>query len=78
MKYSDNFVLGAYELTFNKKSAYLYRAISFIEGFFIRKATWVELMKKYLEVGECLRRNILLNYLLKIRIKLNVHKERAM
>ena len=78
IKYTDQFVLGAYELTFNKKSAYLYRATSFIDGFFVRKGNWINLIQEYPNVGNCLKRNILLNYLLRVRIKINVHRERAM
>ena len=35
-------------------------------------------MDEFSVVGKCLRRNILLNYLLRVRIKINVHRERAM
>jgi hypothetical protein len=78
IKYTDNFVIGAYDLTFNKKSMFIYRAMTYIEGYFIRKDIWMGLIDEYLAVGICIKRNILLNYLLKIRIKINVHKERAM
>jgi hypothetical protein len=37
IKYSDNFVIGAYDLTFNKRSMFIWRAVSYIEGYFIRK-----------------------------------------
>jgi hypothetical protein len=78
IKYTDNFVLGAYDLTFNKKSMFIYKAVSYIEGYFIRKEIWMDLINEYESIGLCIKRNILLNYLLKIRIKINVHKERAM
>ena len=78
IKYTDNFVIGAYDLTFNKRSMFIYRSMSYIEGYFIRKQDWMELINDYSSIGLCIKRNILLNYLLKVRIKINVHKERAM
>ena len=37
LKLYNYFILGAYFLTFNKKSNYIYRANSNVTGFFIRK-----------------------------------------
>lgn len=38
----------------------------------------MELINDYSTVGLCIKRNILLTYLLNVRVKINVHKERAM
>ena len=57
---------------------FIYKAMTYIEGYFIRKEVWMDLINEYPTIGLCIKRNILLNYLLKVRIKINVHKERAM
>ena len=38
----------------------------------------MDLINENKTIGLCIKRNILLTYLLKVRIKINVHKERAM
>ena len=47
IKYTDSFVLGAYEMTFNKKSMFIYRSMSYIEGLFVRKEVWMDLINEY-------------------------------
>ena len=78
IKYSDSIVIGAYECMYNKRSAFIYTALTEIEGFFIRKRKWEEFVLQYEQVSVCLRRNILLDYLMNIRIKVVVNKKKAM
>ena len=74
----DYIVIGAYECMFDKRSAFIYTALTEIEGFFIRKRKWEEFILQYDQISVCLRRNILLDYLMNIRIKVVVNKRKAM
>ena len=62
---------------FNKRSAYIYTALTNIEGLFIRKQRWDELIKDHDTLANYLKRNILLDYLINIRIKVNVNKKKS-
>lgn len=37
----DNSIIGAYGLTFNQRSAYTYKTLTFCQGHFIRKFNWI-------------------------------------
>lgn len=77
IKYLEAVVIGAYECIFNKRSAFIYTALTDIEGFFIRKRVWEELIEEFDHLSLCLKRNILLDYLMNIRIKVEVNKKKA-
>ena len=77
IKYDDNAVIGAYECMFNKRSAFIYTALTEIEGLFIRKSILNELREDFDHISFCFRRNILLEYLMNIRIKVVVNKKKA-
>lgn len=47
IKYTDCVVIGAYECTFNKRSSFIYTTLTNIEGLFIRKQKWSEMMTEY-------------------------------
>ena len=47
IKYMDSVVIGAYECMYNKRSAFIYTALTEIEGFFIRKRKWEEFILQY-------------------------------
>lgn len=51
IKYNDSFVIGAYECTFNKRSVFIYKANTIIEGLFIRKCKWNQLMLEFNDVS---------------------------
>ena len=54
VKYSDNIVIGAYGITFNMRAPFIYTCLSNIEGFFIRKINWVELINKHTAIAKIL------------------------
>ena len=37
-------VIGAYAVTFNKRSLFIYKTISEIRGYFIRRTNWVRII----------------------------------
>jgi hypothetical protein len=39
--YHDKIVIGAYGITFNQRAAFIYAALTPIEGYFIRKTNWI-------------------------------------
>lgn len=73
----ESIVIGAYECMFNKRSAFIYTCLTEIEGLFIRKCVWEELDEQFESLMHCLKRNILLDYLMNIRIKVQVNKKKA-
>lgn len=46
MQFKDRGIIGAYEVTYSKKSEFIYTAFSYIEGFFIRVRNWVEIISE--------------------------------
>lgn len=42
----DRAIIGAHDTTFNKKSQFVYSTLSRIEGFFIRKENWLEILRE--------------------------------
>ena len=40
----QHFMIGAYGITFNKNSHYIYKVTNNCEGFFVRRSKWLELM----------------------------------
>jgi hypothetical protein len=47
MKLTGPFTLGAYQMTFNKKSEYIYTALTHINGFFVRRRSMIKIMMKF-------------------------------
>lgn len=77
IKYSDCVVIGAYECQFNKRSSFIYTSLTVIEGFFVRKHRWEELMEDSHDIAMRIKRNLLQDYLLNIRLKVVVQKNKA-
>ena len=42
----DKAIIGAHDVTFNKKSQFVYSTLSRIEGFFIRRENWLEILRE--------------------------------
>ena len=75
-KFENNCVVGAYGLTFNQRAAYNYKAISSCKGYFIRKNLWLELLENNPEIAVGLKHQILLDYLMNVRAKVEVKKKK--
>lgn len=77
IKYSDSIIIGAYEVMFNEKSSFIYTAMTNVEGFFIRKFKWDTLRQDHEEISNYIKRNILMDYMINIRLKVIVNKKKA-
>lgn len=60
-------LIGAHDVTFSKKSQFIYTALSDIEGFFIRKQNWLEILKENLDIAGSVIFKIELNYVRDIK-----------
>lgn len=78
VKYTNNIVIGAFGITFNMRAAFVYTCISQIEGFFIRKLNWLTMISRHSSIAKILKKNVLINYLTKIRGKVMISKRKAM
>ena len=54
-----------------------YSTLSYVRGFFIRKANWIDILKSNPEIVGILKKNILLEYLIKLKLKVELAKKRA-
>jgi hypothetical protein len=75
IKFRNHKVLEAYGATFNKRSAFIYKAHTVCEGFFIRKSNWIIILQNHIELGYDLKKRIIDDYEFNIRNKINVAKK---
>lgn len=77
LKYKNSCMIGAFELTFNQKSEFVFTALTDCTGFFIRREKWYELLTEHKDVSASLISNILYRYLLDVHFKCNEVKSQA-
>ena len=77
LQFTDKCVIGAYEITFNKKSNFVYTALTYVFGYFIRKANWYDALEIDTNIRNVMKKNILLEFITKIRSKVSVNKKKA-
>lgn len=77
IQFNDKCVIGAYGITFNKRAAFIYTALTHVEGFFIRKQEWLDILQISPEIAFVIKKNVLMDYLCKIRLKVMVNKRKA-
>ena len=77
LQFQDKVVIGAYEITFNKKSNFNYTALSHVSGYFIRKSNWYDALSQNDNIMNVMKKNILLDFITKIRVKVSVNKKKA-
>lgn len=76
IRYKDRCVVGGFGSTFNQRASYIYTAVTSVEGYFIRKYRWRNILNEYSEIAYLVRQNILLDYLVNIRSKVNCAKRK--
>ena len=69
--YKNNCVIGAYEGVFYQRFSYLYSALTDVSGYFIRKEAFLELLDEAPEIARPFKRNLLMKYILKIKVKMS-------
>lgn len=77
LKKENNFQVGAFGVTFNQRCRYIYKTFrEQSQGYFIRKEHWTDLLSgpgsEFKEFTKNLKKNILLDYMVNIRSKLEV------
>jgi len=72
--YKNKCIIGAFNVTFNQRATFIYQSLTEVQGYFIRKCNWLDMMDNYEEVSKPLKRDILLEYVTNIRNKLRMKK----
>lgn len=70
------FCIADHGCTFNHKSNFIYKTHTLCEGFFIRKASWHEIMEEENDITMQLKQYIIRSYLMKTQIKVQCMKKR--
>lgn len=52
LKFKNSNVIGAYYVTFNKKSGFIYRTATECKGYFIRRKPWMNIMESHEQVTD--------------------------
>ena len=63
---------------FNKRSEFIYTALSYIQGYSIRRSNWVELMENNDEIEMAIRNNASANYFRNIKTRVGSYKRKSM
>ena len=71
MRINKGSILGAYNCSFNKRTMFLYKCHTKVEGYMLRKENWFEIMEEYEEIADILKENVKNEYTFKIKIKIN-------
>jgi len=69
-------IIGGYGATFGQRSAFVYCALTDLDGYFIRRNNWIQMLDEFPDVGFVLKRNILYHYFSHIRFKLAAKKKK--
>ena len=78
LRMKQGIIVGAYNCAFNKRTMFLYKAKTMIEGHMLRKDKWVEILEEYTEVASILKENVKKQFFLNIKFKINYEKRRYM
>ena len=76
LQFNDKCIIGAFGATFNQRAAFIYKSMSPIEGFFIRKEAWQNALEENDSIGRSMKQNIWLDYMTRIKMKVNLAKKR--
>jgi CRP-like cAMP-binding protein len=78
LKYEDQCVIGAFNCTFYQRSNYIWKCLTPCEGFFIYKSDWIEIINSSDQLGRQLKQNILIDYVCKVRGRLEIAKNKSL
>ena len=51
-------IVGAYNCCFQKRSLFLYKCKSNVQGYILRKSHWCELIDDFAEIADILKENV--------------------
>ena len=74
IRFKNSNMIGAFNLSFNQRSEYIYRTVTNCQGFFIRKRAWYDIMNNHKQVSEGFKAQIAQDYELYINRRLTLHK----
>ena len=77
LKYDNYCVLGGYEIMYQQRSAYIYTAMTNIQGYSVRRHNWLSLMDNHPEIATCVKMNTFQNYSRNVKNKVNECKRQA-
>ena len=77
IQYVNKCVIGAFEVTFNQRSSFIYTALTNIHGYSIRKKNWVTICNENEEMFKIVKQNLLMLYITQIKCKVQVKKMQA-
>ena len=79
LRIKDDLLLGAYNLSANKRTKYIYKTNTTCTGFFIRREHWFEVLnnEEYGEISQNLVEQCKKYYMENIHSKMKMEKERA-
>ena len=52
VQFANKVVIGAYNCAVNKKTIFIYKAVSDVSGYMLRKEIWQDLMNDYGEISD--------------------------
>ena len=73
--YRNSNVIGAYNVSYNVKSEYIYRTVSQCHGFFVRKRAWYNILKNHDQMARIFKAKIARDYEIKVSSVLRLHKQ---
>ena len=73
--YRNSNVIGAYNVSYNVKSEYIYRTVSQCNGFFVRKKAWHNILKNHDQMAHIFKAKIARDYEIKVSRVLRLHKQ---
>jgi len=62
LRFTNRALIGAYPVTFGKKTEYVYRTVTTCRGFFIRKSNWKNIMNHHEEITDQFKAAIMNQY----------------
>ena len=78
LQFTNKCVVGAFGLTFNQRSKFIYTSLTKISGYFIRQNHWMGVLEDYPMIGNRIKRNVIWEYLCKINVKVNINKRKIL
>lgn len=55
IKHENKCVVGAFGITFGQRSQYIYKTFTRVQGYFIRKVNWMDILKEKPEISKILK-----------------------
>jgi hypothetical protein len=74
LRLSKGAIVGAYNCCFERRSLFLYKCKSNVQGYILRKEYWNELLDDFSEIADILKETVYFEYANTIKFKINAEK----